>query len=206
MKYCVVLYFIVLYHPYSVISNYAMLHTVMWLLINSYFITSTIIFCIGMLVNGGVVNSSKAHSSPSHVIATKGSSVWLHWNYTYIGDGIHEKSVYLKSTYKEQIIGINSISRPRFQALAKRIGENGTLTLESPVPAPFTGRVDVISSNSTLVIHDLQYDDSTYRLSSDVNVHIDIDAGPILYEFRLKPVVSLTVIGNFLLSTSDTIL
>ena len=151
-----------------------------------------------MLVNGGVVNSSKAHSSSSHVITTKGSSVWLHWNYTYIGDGIHEKSVYLKSTYKEQIIGINSISRPRFQALAKRIGQNGALTLESPVPAPFSGRVDVISSNSTLVIHDLQYNDSTYRVSSDVNVHIDIDAGPILYEFRLKPVVSLTVFGNFL--------
>ena len=149
-------------------------------------------------MNGGVVNKSEANSSPSHILTTKGSSVWLHWNYTYIGDGTYDKSVYLISKYKEQIIGITSTSGSKFQALAKRIGQNGALTLESPVPAPFNGRVKAISSNSTLVIHNLQYNDSAYRFSSDVNVHIDIDAGPILYEFRLKPIVSLTVIGNFL--------
>ena len=48
------------------------------------------------------------------------------------------------------------------QALTKRTGVNCALSLESPVPAPFHGRTEVLSSNSTLVIHNLQYNDSIY--------------------------------------------
>ena len=149
-------------------------------------------------MHGDVVRRSEANSSPSHVIATKGSSVWLHWNYTYVGDGIHEENVHFTSKYEEQIIGINNTFQQRFQALAKRIGQNGALALESPIPTQFIGRVEVMPSNSTLVIHDLQYNDSSYQFSSDVNVVIDIFAAlPVLHDFRLKPVVRLTVIGNF---------
>jgi len=148
-----------------------------------------------LLVNGRIVSTSEATSSPSHINATRGSSVWLHWDYTYIGDGRHGRKVHFTSKYEEQIIGINSTSQPKFQALAKRIGQNGALRLESPLPAPFNGRVKVISSNSTLVIYDLQYADALYYFVSDVNVHINIGAGHGLHDFPLKPIISLSVKG-----------
>ena len=149
-------------------------------------------------MNGRIVSTSEATSSPSHINATRGSSVWLHWDYTYIGDGRHGRIVHFTSKYEEQIIGINSTSQPKFQALAKRIGQNGALRLESPLPAPFNGRVKVISSNSTLVIYDLQYADAIYYFVSDVNVHINIGAGHVLHDFPLKPIISLSVKGNML--------
>ena len=135
----------------------------------------------------------EAFSSPSHVITTKGSSVWLHWNYTYIGDG---RQGIITVTYKEQIIGFNTKLQPTIQTLAKRTGQNGALTLESSIPAPFNGRVEVISSNSTLVIHGLQYNDSTYHFSSHVTVDLDAGAGAIANIYKLRPVVSITVNGK----------
>ena len=145
-----------------------------------------------MVVNGQVVTPVEAHSSPSHIIATKGSSVWLHWNYTYVGDGVQG---IVTLTYREQIIRFNSTSQPTVQALPKRTGANGALVLESPVPVPFNGRVEVISANSTIVIRDLLYNDSTYQFSSVVSV--DLDAGGTISnsKFHLKPVVSIAVNG-----------
>ena len=106
----------------------------------------------------------------------------------YLGGG-------LVPTYREQAILINSTSQSIGHVLAKRIGQSGALTLESPVPSPFNGRVEVISSNSTLVIHGLQYNDSTYQFSSYVNVDLDVGAGPRTNTFNLRPVVSITVNG-----------
>ena len=146
-------------------------------------------------MNGGVVTTSEAYSSPRHINTTRGSSVWLHWSYNYIGDGRHGRKVQFISEYKNQIIGFRSASQ-HIQTLATRNGQNGALTLESPVPAPFLGRLEVISSNSTLVIHDLQYKDSSYHFSSDVNVNLDIGANHVLHDFRLQPIIILTVIGN----------
>ena len=147
---------------------------------------------VGRLVSGQAVNPVEANSSPSHIIATKGSSVWLHWNYTYVGDGVQG---ILTLTYKEQIIGFNSTSQPTVQALAKSIGGNGALTLESPTPAPFTGRVEVISSNSTIVIRGLHYNDSAYQFSSVVTVDLDVGGTISNTKFPLKPVVSIAVNG-----------
>ena len=154
--------------------------------------------CSGMLVDGSIISTFDATSSPSHINATKGSSVWLHWNYTYIGDGRHGKSVPFTSTYKEQIIAINCTSKSSIQALAKRIGQDGVLVLESKVPTQYHGRLGVISSNSTLVIYDLQYNDSICQFFSVVNVRIDIGAEHVLLVFGLKPTISLAVIGNVL--------
>ena len=137
-----------------------------------------------------IISPVEVNSSPSHVITIKGSLVWLHWNYTYIGDGLQGL---ITLTYREQTIRFNSTSQPSIQTLAKRTGQNGALTLESPVPAPFNGRVDVISANSTLVIHDLQYNDSTYQYSSSVIV--DITPGGGVVTKILKPIVSITVNG-----------
>ena len=132
-----------------------------------------------------------SRSSPSLIIATKGSSVLLYWNYTYAGDGRHGS---VSLTYKEQIIGFsNRIGT--LKALAKRSGQDGVLTLESPVPPPFNGRVQVISSNSTLVIHDLHYDDASYKFSSCVSVDADVGAGPKSNMFDLLPTVVITVYG-----------
>jgi len=150
---------------------------------------------LGMLVDGGIISTCDATSSPSHINATKGTSVWLHWNYTYIGDGRHGKSVPFTSKYEEQIIGINCTSKSSIQALAKRIGQDGVLVLESKVPTQYHGRLGVISSNSTLVIYDLQYNDSICQFFSVVNVRIDIGAEHVLLVFGLKPTISLAVKG-----------
>jgi len=143
-------------------------------------------------VNGQVVSPVVARSSPSHIIATKGSLVWLHWNYTYSGDGLYGP---VTVSYKEQIIGFNTTLQPSIQTLAKRTGQNGALTLESSIPAQFNGRVEVISANSTFVIHVLQYNDSTYQYSSSVSVETDAGGGALTNIFVLKPVVSVTVTG-----------
>ena len=148
---------------------------------------------LGLAVNGqNAISPVEANSSPRHIIATKGSSVWMHWNYTYVGDGRHGIVTVI---YKEQIIGFNTTLQPTIQTLAKRAGQNGALTLESPVPAPVNGRVQVIPVNSTLVIHGLQYNDSTYQFSSSVSVDTDAGGGAITNIFVLKPVVLITVTG-----------
>ena len=149
----------------------------------------------GSAVNGQQIFAiSEANSSPSSVTAAKGASVWLHWNYTYIGDGTHFGGG-LKTLYKEQVIELNSTSESTIKALAKKTGQSGALTLESPVPFPFNGRVEMISSNSALVIHGLQYNDSTYQFSSYVNVDLDAGAGFSTNKYTLRPVVSITVNG-----------
>ena len=157
----------------------------------------------GVLINGQIVNPNEANSSPSQITAIKGSSIWLHWNYTYIGDGSHSGGVFPATiNYIEQIIGFSNTSQPTIQALVKRTGQNGVLTLASSVPAPFNGRVEVISSNSTLVIHDLQYNDSSYQFSSNVKVTIINRGIPRIRTYNLRPVVAITVNGmkfcNFL--------
>ena len=156
------------------------------------------------VVNGQMITPNEANSSPSQITAMKGSFIWLHWNYTYIGDGNHGL---VTTNYIEQIIGFNSTSQPHIQVLAKRIGQNGILTLLSSIPAPFNGRVEVISSNSTLVIHGLQYNDSSYPFSSNVKVSSDIGAGPVPNTYDLKPIVAITVNGmkfcDFLLYSND---
>ena len=144
-------------------------------------------------MNGQVISPVEANSSPSRIITIKGSSVWLHWNYTYVGDG--PSGPVVTFNYKEQIIGFNTTLQPTIQTLAKRTGQNGALTLESPVSAPFNGRVQVIPVNSTLVIHGLQYNDSTYQFSSSVSVDTDAGGGAVTNIFVLKPFVSITVNG-----------
>ena len=160
----------------------------------------------GFVVNGQILTPNEANSSPSQITAMKGSSIWLHWNYTYVGDGTHFGGA-LITNYIEQIIGFNSTSQPSIQVLAKRIGQNGVLTLQSPIPAPFNGRIKVISSNSTLVIHGLQYNDSSYQFSSTVKVTADAGAGPVPNIYNLKPIVAIAVNGmkycDFLLYAND---
>ena len=147
----------------------------------------------GFVVNGqDVFTVSEANSSPSSVTAAKGGSVWLHWNYTYLGDGKHGG---VTTTFKHQVVALNSTFESIIKTLANKTGSNGALTLESPVPAPFNGRVEVISANSTLAIHSLQYNDSIYQLLSYVTLELDIGVGAFPKRNDLKPVVSITVNG-----------
>ena len=149
-------------------------------------------------MNGNaILVSDKGKSSPSHISTIKGSSVSLQWIYAYIGDGKHSGGVPTVTTkYIEQSIQINIASQGTVKTLAKRVGENGVLTLESPVTVPFHGRAEVISSNNTLVIHNLQFNDSRYQFSSSVNINLDAGGGQETHVFDLKPVVSLTVDGT----------
>ena len=153
-------------------------------------------------MNGqGIVNPIEALSSPSHISATKGSSVWLHWNYTYIGDG--PSGPHLTLTYREQTIGFNSTSQPTVQIVAKRTGESGVLVLESSVPPPFNDKVEVMQSNNTLVIHRIQYNDSIYQFSSNVKVDSNIGGSVLTNSYSLKPIVSITVNGMNIFQSFD---
>ena len=145
-------------------------------------------------MNGQVLKPMESRSSPSRISVLNGSSAWLHWNYTYPRDGRYPGGV-IMTNYIEQIIGFKTDSQPSIQVIAKRTGKNGLLTLQSPMPAPFNGRVEVISSNSTLVIHGLQYNDSSYQFSSNVKVNVNRGAGPVLNTFELKPNITITVNG-----------
>ena len=132
-------------------------------------------------------------SSPSHIIRKKGATVWLHWSYTYIGD---RNTELFTIRHKEEVIQQNSTLNPNMRILARRTGQTGVLKLEPSIPAPLKGRIRVISSNSTLVIRDLQYNDSIYHFASHVVIYVDQTP----HTFELKPVVSLTVQGMILLS------
>ena len=148
----------------------------------------------GLVVDGEkIVTILEESSSPSKMTATKGKSVWLHWNYTYIGDGPHGDV--LTTTYREQIIGFNSTSQPHFQVLARRVGQHGALTLESPLPATFRGRVGVISANSTFVIHDLRYADASFRFSCFVSIDVDPGGSRKTHAYGLQPHIALSIIG-----------
>ena len=149
--------------------------------------------CTGIVVNGqGILNPVETGSSQSHSTCTKVSSVWMHWNYNYFVDG---PSGTFSLYYEEQIIGFNNTSNSTLEVRAKRIGQNGVLTLESPVPAPINGRVEVISSNSTLSIHGLQYNDSAYQFSSSVKVDINAGGSVSSNTYHLKLGFSITVNG-----------
>jgi len=144
-----------------------------------------------------LIASDEASSSPSNIIARKGSPAWLHWNYTYVGDGTHnEGPAKITTKYREQKVVLNSLSQPEAKTLASRTGSSGALTLESHIPPQFSGRVIVISPNSTVVIHELQYNDSTYEFSSDINLWVEISGKIFTIHVTLKPVVSITVKGR----------
>jgi len=148
--------------------------------------------CVYHVYSLKVVQRNEENSSPSHINTTKGSSVWLHWNYTYVGDGRYG---IVTINYREQTIGFNSSSNSSIKTLAKRNGQNGALTLEEPIPVPFNGRVEMISSNSTLVIHNLQYNDSNYQFTSKIEVDAIVGAVHKQNTFKLKPAVCVSVHG-----------
>ena len=162
----------------------------------AYIASYVIVYILaGFVVRGSGFEAVEEKSSPSHIVATKGSSVWLHWNYSYTGDEIYGHILFM---YRYQTIGFQALMQSTFHTLAKRIGQDGVLTSESPVPAPFNGRVEVMSSNSTLVIHNLQYNDSAYQFSSLVTRYIEVfryRSGKDVTS-RLKPIVRITVNGT----------
>ena len=115
------------------------------------------------------------------------SSVWLHWNYTYGGD-ISGVLVYFHQniTYKN---GLGSAPVP----IATRTGPSGILSKASSISDPIGAKIDVISHNSTLVVHNLQYNDSGAKFSSFIQMKAQ---GPP-YPVDLAPVVTLHVKGKF---------
>ena len=138
---------------------------------------------------------NEARSSPRNIVATKGSSVRLHWNYTYVGDGAYNGT---SITFRRQSIMFQSSVTAMSQELALKFAQHGSLTLQSPVPVPFNGRVQVITSNSTLVLHRLQYNDSSYTFLSAVMLRTNISASPMQF-ILLRPNVSVTVNGRKIL-------
>ena len=128
---------------------------------------------------------NKSNSSPSQVAAIKMSSVWVHWNVTYGGAGV---LVYLHQniTYKN-VLGSTPVH------LATRVGPFGVLEKLSAISDQIDARIDVISHNSTLVVHKLQYNDSGAKFSP----FIEMQAQGPPYPLDLAPVVTLHVKGKF---------
>ena len=139
-----------------------------------------------------MVRFNKEKSSPSHINATIGTSVRLRWDYTYVGDGMYGP---LRYKFKEQIIEFHSPSQTMIQVIARRIGQNGALKLQSPTPTTFRGRAAVISSISTLVIHNVQYNDSTYNFSSYVTLDVNPGYKPEQHKSNKFSYVKITVYG-----------
>ena len=94
----------------------------------------------------------------------KHSSVWLHWHYTYGGD--HGKVV----VFSHQSVIYKSRYASTPVELARRVGQHGALKKSSSISDPIGTRIDVISDNSTLVIHNLQYNDSGSNFSSFIEM------------------------------------
>ena len=119
------------------------------------------------------------------------SSVWLHWNYTWTGDipgavVLKYQSVTYKSSYGSTII-----------ELAKRNGASGVLEKSSSISDPIGARIDVIANNSTLVVHNLQYNDSGSNFSSFIQFQ---GLGGYEYPYNLFPfVIKLRVDGELFL-------
>ena len=133
----------------------------------------------------GEVVPNIALSSPAQIIAARRSSLWLHWNYTYGGDDTNRK-------YTKQDVGYTSKMEPTFVTLAKRSQQFGTLAKEPSISGPFNGRVDIIPENSTLVVHDLQFNDSAVNFTSIVWIQFFHGQIP----WPLKPVVTVDVLGK----------
>ena len=173
----------------------------------------TMYILAGFFVVGNAIQPLEADSSPSHILSTKGSSVQLHWSYNYDGDTINAyghfpMKIVVVRGFKKQTIGLKVTPHSAFQALAKRYGQVRTFTLEPSMPATFKGRVEVISSNSTLIIHNLQYNDSTYQFSSNIEIGVSMfrHTIPHIRSYKttteLKPSIRITVVDMYCITFS----
>ena len=133
----------------------------------------------------GQVVANESKSSPSQITVMKMSSVWLHWNYTYGGDSALLRYHYQTITYR------NRYSTTPVE-LARRPGPSGTLSKLSSISDPIAARIDVISNNSTLVVHHLRYNDSGSNFSSYIQMTYNFG---LLMHRRLKPVATIDVKG-----------
>ena len=133
-----------------------------------------------------------SYSSPRRVIATEGTSIWLHWEYKYLGDTQQYK-------FKEQIIGFNSTTDPVVVPLAKRNGSNGSLKLVDPMPSSFADRVELSSDKSSVVIKQLRFNDTKFQFFSYVTMeHIYPKyLRPFLSNFSLPPLKEVAVTGKY---------
>eukprot|EP00795_Rhopilema_esculentum_P014969 gene14969-6122_t len=165
-----------------------------------FWLTYTLSSVTVAALNKGQTIANETKSSPSHATSLKGSSIRLTWGYEYGGD------IPGFITYKEQIIGFNSSSQAALQPIAKRTGANGVLQLVPTVPAPFSGRLQIIPSNDTLVISGLKYNDTAYQFASYIITEI-ITGSSGQFRSDLKPIVRITVNGvpEFITSSLATV-
>ena len=136
----------------------------------------------------GKLEKHENKSSPSHIITTQMSSIWLHWNYTWGGDA------HSVAEYQYQSITYKSRYGSTPVELARRKDQFSTIKKLSSISDPIGARIDVISNNSTLVVHNLQYNDSGSNFSSFVQ--IGYDSATVKTNFILKPVVTIDVQGE----------
>eukprot|EP00794_Sanderia_malayensis_P011135 gene11135-12306_t len=148
-----------------------------------------ILICIHapiMTVNAQACVPNEALSSPSSITAFKNSAVWLHWSYTFNGGGI--------VNFNRQDWIINDTASNTKTTIATRTALNGAITVSGSLPSSLNGRVTAISNNSTLMISNLQYNDTHPQFESIVFAQVIGGSGTLTYD--LKPVVKLTIQGT----------
>ncbi len=137
----------------------------------------------------GQVDINETSSSPANITALKGSSLQLHWSYTLVSGAVPKYF-----TFKEQTCSVNDTLRNMVTVVAEKTTYTGQLAVASGLPSSLSGRISVIGSNNTMVIENLNYNDTINRFFSTVIVTAKFsgeDSSAVL-----KPIVQVAVEGE----------
>ncbi len=129
-----------------------------------------------------------ASSSPASIRALKGSSVQLHWSYTL------DSAAFPKYfSFTKQTCSVNDTLRNMITVVAEKTTYSGQLAVPSGLPSSLSGRISVIRSNNTLVINDVNYNDTFSRFYSIVFTVVvsTSNDNPV----PLRPIVQVTIEG-----------
>ncbi len=137
----------------------------------------------------GQVDINETSSSPANITALKGSSLQLHWSYTLVSGAVPKYF-----TFKEQTCSVNDTLRNMVTVVAEKTTYTGQLAVASALPSSLIGRISVIASNNTLVINNLNYNDTFNRFYSTVVMVLVVSRADSIYQ--LKPIVQVTVAGE----------
>ena len=118
--------------------------------------------------------------STRKIEVTRGLSVNLTWYFS--------KSACL---LQEQKFGYSSGDRLTILAVKR---QNGSIHVAEEMPEQFNGRIATAASSSTLIIHNVQFNDSIYQFASIVEARSFVV--PQFVSKTLLPRYSLSVTGN----------
>ena len=143
----------------------------------------------------------KEHSSPSVIIALKGSTIWLHWNYSYVGDTEKNKC-------KEQLVycigchGVRAILRRKGATadLKHRVDRPGALP---GIPAYLVNRIKVFPNNDSIAMRNMTLSDAGVYFVSVVYLEVKNETNnqTRVLAVLLQPIkIKIVVLGKALVT------